>query len=264
MDWLVRTLEAEIIPRLMATYRGEEHPGCGGSDAPRVQPSEVLDFTNIALHRDASACRNFIESVRHRGVSLDTVYLELISPAARRLDHMWAQDDCDFTQITVALWRMQQVMHDLSPSFQADERHFQGKSHSIMLMPVPGSQHTLGVLMVAEFFRRAGWRVWGEPAAHRDLILQTVHEEAFDIAGLSLGSEAQIAPINEFISDMRGQSKNPALRIMVGGPLLCQRPELTDAIHADLFSTDAEHAVAQAHRIMEATVRKPTHSMTAP
>lgn len=264
MDWLVRTIEAEIIPRLMATYRGQEGLPAGGAGGLRVDPAEVRDFRNIAVERDAAACRNFIESVRNRGVSLATIYLELISPAARQLDRLWAQDECDFTQITVALWRMQQVLHDLSPSFQEDNVHFQGKSHSIMLMPVPGSQHTLGILMVAEFFRRAGWRVWGEPAASRDTLLENIHEESFDIAGVSIGSEVHVAPLNELIADLRGQSKNPGLRIMVGGPLFSRHPELARQVHADFFCTDAEQAVSQAECMIGSLNAWPRQAMTTP
>ena len=40
-----------------------------------------------------------------------------------------------------------------------------------MLVPLPGSQHTLGLFIVSEFFRRGGWKVWGELAASEGEII---------------------------------------------------------------------------------------------
>jgi methanogenic corrinoid protein MtbC1 len=252
MDWLVNTLEAEIIPRLMAAYSLD--PDRSNAGGPRaVQPEEVLTFTDIALHREPSDCRQFVDSIQRRGIPLHAIYLDLITPAARTLGHLWTDDRCDFTQVTVALWRMQQIMYDLSPMFQLGQGSFQAKSHSIMLMPVPGSQHTLGILMVAEFFRRSGWKVWGDPTADRERLLDAVHDEPFDLAGISIGSEVHIPALNDFIEDLRRHSRNHALQVMVGGPLLHHQPELKDAIRADIFSTDAQHAVSVAERIVAMT-----------
>ena len=53
-----------------------------------------------------------------------------------------------------------------------------------MLVPLPGSQHTLGLFMVSEFFARAGWRVWGELAATEADILRMAKTQWFDVDGL--------------------------------------------------------------------------------
>ncbi len=248
MDWLVKTIEAEIIPRLMAAH--QEDGGDGGLHAISVHPAEVDQFTEIALRSESAICQNFVESIRNRGVPLQSIYLHLFTPAARKLDAMWVADQCDFTEITVALWRMQQVMYDLSPAFRHDQDQWGAHRRKIMLMPVPGSQHTLGILMVAEFFRRAGWSVWGEPAASRDRLLEAVAEEHFDIAGISVGSEAQLEGLAEFITELRRSSKNGQIVIMAGGPLLVHHPEIAAEIGADTTAPDAERAILEAERIV--------------
>lgn len=248
MEWLVKTIEAEIIPRLMAAHHDEE--AGSAADSASVLPSEVLDFTGIVLNNESAICHSYIESIRNRGVSLKKIYLELLTPSARLLDEMWTQDRCDFTQITIALWRIQQVMCDLSPQFRNDADLFGAHRRKIMLMPVPGSQHTLGILMVAEFFRRAGWSVWGEPAASKSRLLEAVNQEWFDIAGVSVGSEPQLIGLSDFVADLREASKNKSLLIIAGGPLLNRHPEHASAIGADATAKDAEHAVAEAERLL--------------
>jgi MerR family transcriptional regulator, light-induced transcriptional regulator len=248
MEWLVKTIEAEIIPRLMAAHHDEED--AESSDTVGVRPSEVIEFTDIILNNESAICHSFIESVRGRGVSLKKIYLDLLTPSARRLDDMWTQDRCDFTQITIALWRIQQVMCDLSPAFRTDSDQWGSHRRKIMLMPVPGSQHTLGILMVAEFFRRAGWTVWGEPAAGRERLIEAVRQESFDIAGISIGSEPQLIGLSDFVTALRTASKNKSLLIMAGGPLVLRQPDIAAAIGVDAVAKDAEHAITEAERLI--------------
>lgn len=248
MEWLVKTIEAEIIPRLMSAHQDEELGE--SSDSVTVQATEVMDFTDIILNNESAVCHSYIESIRGRGVSLKKIYLDLLTPSARLLDEMWTQDRCDFTQITIALWRIQQVMCDLSPAFRTDNDQWGVHRRKIMLMPVPGSQHTLGILMVAEFFRRAGWAVWGEPAAGRERLVEAISQEYFDIAGISVGSEAQLVGLSDFVASLRQASKNKSLLIIAGGPLLVRHPEYAATIGADATAADAERAILEAERLV--------------
>lgn len=239
MDWLVNTIEAEIIPRLVAAHPQPAAPAGGSASIP---PQEVAAFTEIALHNDAASCLEFVDAVRGRGVSLQAIYLELIAPAARRLGTLWVEDTCDFTQVTIGLWRMQQIMYDLSPGFRTEHDGMTVEHHRIMLTAVPGSQHTLGILMVAEFFRRAGWGVSGEPAATREQLIEAASGQWLDVIGLSVGSEPQLIHLAPLISDLRKASQNQAVAIMVGGPVILQHAHGAD-FGADAVAKDADHAV---------------------
>lgn len=260
MTCLIKTIEAEIIPRLMAVHL-ETASGLGGPRITLVRPEEVNDFTDTVISSETSRCLDYIESIRSRGVPLSSIYLDLLAPAARRLGAMWTADTCDFTQITVALWRMQQVMYDLSPSFQASTFHATESPKTIMLTPVPGSQHTLGILMVGEFFRRAGWDVRGEPAITRDRLLHDIHHQSFDMVGISVGSEPQLRDLDALIHDLRQASMNPSLAVMVGGPVFSHQPELLQHIGADATAIDAQSAVAQAEALVAAQ-RRPSSQVT--
>jgi MerR family transcriptional regulator, light-induced transcriptional regulator len=254
MSLLVNAIESEIIPRLMANHGGGivAEPA-----APRlsVPQAEVQSFTRIALSSDSASCHNFVESLRMRGVSLRSIYLELLGPSARELDGMWARDECDFTEITVALWRIQQIMYDLSPEFQnSGDLQKHGKNNQIMLVPVPGSQHTLGILMVAEFFRKAGWRVWGEPLSQAADMIHAVGQHHFDVFGISIGSEPQLEGVDDLIIELRKASQNPSLIIMAGGPVFVHHPEYAKSIGADICAMDAEDAVRAAEKAVNANV----------
>lgn len=250
MDWLVKTIEAEIIPRLMAAHQADPLRYAGPCPES-IQHDEVADFAEISLTRDADQCAGYVDSLRQRGVSLDAIYLDLIAPAARRLGELWTADLCSFTDVTVGLWRMQKVMYDLSPSFHASATHNGiSEQHHAMLMAMPGSQHTMGILMVGEFFMQAGWKVWSEPGAERERLLEAVSEEWFDVAGISVGSEPQLRGLRPLIEELRQCSRNSAIAIMVGGPMFLNDPDAAIEYGADAVSLDAREAVRQAESMV--------------
>jgi methanogenic corrinoid protein MtbC1 len=158
---------------------------------------------------------------------------------------MWEEDESSFTDVTIALWRIKQLMYDLSPLFQqyANENK---KGSSIMLVPLPGSQHNLGLFMVSEFFARAGWRIWGELAATEDEIIRMAANEWFDIVGLSASVREQFPQLKELIKMIKAKSKNPQVGIIIGSPVFNQFPEQVDDLGADMVGIDAADALEKA------------------
>jgi methanogenic corrinoid protein MtbC1 len=251
MAWLVQTIESEIIPRLMAAHQATTQPAglAPPAHGQAVSQAEIVEFSELVLQNESAVCQGFIREIQGRGVALQTIYLDLLAPAARRLGELWLADQCHFTDVTIGLWRMQQVMYDLSPVFQGQQHQVAGKRR-ILVTAIPGSQHTLGVLMVVEFFRRAGWNVWSEPGIERAQLIREVGENWFDIVGISVSAEPQLIDLPELIADLRQKSKNPLISVMVGGPLLVAHPEYADQIGADVATVDIHDAISQAERLV--------------
>ena len=248
--WLLRTIEAEIIPRLMLVHQAVP-VATRDTQARRVVPApgEVAEFAQLALSGHAGSSAAHVEARRADGMALQTLYLELLAPAARLLGEWWEDDSVDFTQVTLGLWRIQQVMYDLSPTFQ---RATDGAAHGrrAMLVAMPGSQHSLGLFMVAEFFRRAGWQVWSEPLAAVDDLLHAVRTEWFDVIGFSIGAERPGDDMASVILQVRHASRNAGLAVLVGGPLALQNPACVAELGADGIATDAPQAVALAEMLV--------------
>lgn len=243
MGWLLSTIETEIIPRLVKAHRA---PGAAPAIvAVRPRAGAVEDLAQIILDNRAGMAAGHIDALRADGVSLETIYLDVLTPAARLLGEWWDADLCDFTQVTIGLWRLQQLMYELSPAFQDDaQRGVQ--IHRAMLVPVPGSQHTLGLLMVAEFFRRAGWGVWGDPAAAEAELVEAAQTSWFDVVGFSVGAVSQLTNLKAAITAIRRASLNPNIVVMVGGPVFIDTPALVAEVGADGTAADAARAVEAA------------------
>lgn len=246
--WLERTIETEIIPRLMLAHRhagiAEADTQDAGTDA--IGREDIEAFTDLVLRDDVTACEGFVGALRERGVGLGEVYLDLVAASARRLGVMWENDECDFAQVTLSLWRLQNLVFDLSPQLPVAWNARPDAPRRALLAAAPGSQHTLGLLMVAEFFRRAGWDVWSDPCASEGDLAALVRSEWFDLVGLSVGSDGHVQPLRSVILALRRASRNPRIGVMVGGPILGDRPQVVSEVGADFTATDARQAVDRA------------------
>ena len=250
---LARALEAEIIPRLVLAHQRERGPG-GAAVPPalvicRVAVGDVEAFVNSVLAGDTAGEVRLVELLRSTGASLETLCTELLTPAARRLGDLWNADLCDFAQVTLALWRLQQLLREFGPQFPMAiaSRH---NGLGALLVPVPGEEHTLGLAMVTEFFLRAGWRVAGSPPASIDALRQMAAADWFDIAGLGISCETRLRLLAQSIRALRQASRNPDIRVLVGGPVFARRPELVALVGADATSNDARYAPAQAEQLL--------------
>jgi len=246
--WLQRTIETQIVPRLMLVHTAQAADAAilSGLRADAPTADDVETFTDLLLLDDTDALDAFVAELRGQGVDIAQVCLDLISPAARRLGALWESDLCDFAQVTLGLWRLQNLVFDLSPELPPSWHERPAGPRRALIAGVPGTQHTLGLLMVAEFFRRAGWDVWSDPSASLAELDGAVRGEWFDVIGLSVGSDVHVESLTSVILNLRQASRNPSAGVMVGGPVLLLRPELVSAVGADFTACDAREAVSQA------------------
>ncbi|MBU3574945.1 cobalamin B12-binding domain-containing protein [Polynucleobacter sp. UK-Mo-2m-Kol15] len=244
LESLVKTIEGNILPLIIEQHLDSSIP----AQFPAKQiidQKAVEDLTKLVLQEDARISVDYVKKMHGSGTALEDIYLLLLTPVARKLGEMWEEDESSFTEVTIALWRIKQLMYDLSPIFQQYAE--QGKSgSSIMLVPLPGSQHNLGLFMVSEFFAKAGWRIWGELAATEEEIVSMAANEWFDIVGLSASVREQFPQLKELIKSIKAKSKNPNVGVIIGSPVFNQSPELKDDLGADMVGMNAEDALEKA------------------
>jgi methanogenic corrinoid protein MtbC1 len=247
---LLATIETEVVPRLVDAHRRVGNAEALHQFHSHTAPEGAVDHLVALLLRDRVAeAAAWLETLVDDGTSVEAVYLAILQPAARRFGERWEQDTSDFTQVTIALWRLQELMYGLHAAF-LDDAIPGVQVRRILLAPAAGSQHTFGMLMVAEFFRRAGWAVWGDPAANEREVAATVREGWFDVVGISLGTVEHLPLATSTVRAVRRASRNPDVVVLLGGPALLRHPELVALAGADTTAADAAEAVEVAERLV--------------
>lgn len=249
-DALARVIEGDIIPRLLMAHREGAAAVPVAAQPSATIPASVADqFAAATLTEEIGPLLVRVEALMAGGANVETLYLHLLAPAARRLGAWWDEDACDFVDVTMGLWRLQEIVHSLS-ALVPGVAPVAGSERRALFSPAPGEQHGLGAIIVEEFFRRAGWQTWSAPALDEDELIALVSGRAFDVVGLTVSVERHLAPLTKTIAMVRRASRNPDVKILVGGRVFTERPELARDIGSDGTASDGQLAVALAERLV--------------
>lgn len=253
---LARVIETEVIPRLVLARRVEDdRQATPPLDGVRPSEEEVSRLAALVVEHDLPASRALVEELRGRRIPIESLYLDLLGPAARRLGSWWEADQRTFSEVTIGLWRLHQLLYELSPLFQRDAVPPTAGLRAL-LVTAPGEQHSFGLAMLAEFFRRAGWLVSGGPLLSVEELSTAVHREWFAIVGISAASDAKLESVAGAIHAIRRASRNRALGILVGGVVFDGHPERVTLVGADACAGDARHAPFQARALLDLLARR--------
>ena len=224
------------------------------ADRPlRERPSEdpvVSEFVQAALAADDQVIKSLVDRLLAQGMSVQSIYLDLLAPTARALGDMWSDDSRDFVEVTMAVGRLQLVLRDLSQMFVRDRPEEQVAGR-VLLACVPGDQHSLGLFMVAEFFVRDGWEVHVGPPLSDEQLLADVRTEWYDIVGFSVSCDSRLDHLKREIRRVRQASKNQKVLILAGGRAFNENPGLLARVGADASAANAELAPGRARQLLE-------------
>lgn len=251
---LSRVVETDVIPRLTLL-----HPELAAERAPlsaKLDADLVLEFTNLVLQQDVRKSSDFCRQLQDGGLSLNTLFLNLLAPSAALLGRMWDEDLCDFIEVTAGVGQLQLLLSMFGSAWLAlpatDTRR------CILLTGAPGEQHTFGLALVAHLLREAHWHVAGGLAACASEITYAVEAEWFGVIGLSLSCDSRLAELAAVIRSIRHSSRNGRIGILVGGPVFVDDPSLVARVGADASAVDAPTAVLLAQRLLDICLSNPS------
>jgi len=249
---LARVIETEILPRLRRVP--SDNLSDHGANRATVPAGAADQFAAAALTDEVRGLLDRVESLLVGGVPVETVYLELLAPAARRLGSWWDSDACDFFDVTMGLWRLQEVVLALS-AITPWAAPLAACARRALFAPAPGEQHGFGATLVEEFFRRAGWQTSTTGAVDTAGLEALVAARSFDVIGLTVSVERHLETLTDTIARVRLAARSPDIIVLVGGQLFVANPGLAARVGADATAADAAAAVAVAERLLTDRLR---------
>lgn len=118
-ETLARTIEREVIPRLLLAHEADT------ATASEFAPAEdvVEELARLVIECDVDVAAKFVESLRGPKTSIDLIFQQLITPASRLVGDLWKTDHCSFAQFSQALQRLQQLLVELDIDDSGETRH---------------------------------------------------------------------------------------------------------------------------------------------
>jgi hypothetical protein len=111
---LVRTLEGEIVPRLLSLAVSAQTERSLKTAGARTAHGDVAELARLLLEHDRGAAMAFIQMLREGGTPLERIYIEILAPTARLLGELWEQEVCDFKELATGLQRLLSVLREFS------------------------------------------------------------------------------------------------------------------------------------------------------
>jgi len=245
---LVRTIEDQIVPRLLVARAAPDLCTPGVELAGPAPTEAVLQLVGLAMGHDEDAVRlRILESARD--MTLESLCLTLLQPAARQLGEMWMEDTASFTDVTIGMMRLHDGLNAVT-GLTRDSVQDGRRRHKILLAPAPGDNHRFGLAMVGAFFQQAGWMV---TTMHEETVAELaalLKREWFGVLGISVSAEVHVAALARALPQLRAASRNPGLAVLVGGPVFVARPELAHEIGADATAADGVQATWVAENML--------------
>jgi methanogenic corrinoid protein MtbC1 len=236
----------QIVPKLKWVHHDLKR------SVARTRPDRgaIAEFCALATGTDATAAVAYFEKMRAQGHTFETLFVDLLEPAARQLGRMWDKDRCDFIDVTLGISRMREILARYgSVAANAPARDAR---YNALLLSLPDENHTFGIDMVAAAMRGAGWEVKVALGLPADRCAAVVAHEWIGVVGITLGVEAGLGAVARAITGMRRASLNPKLSIMVGGAAFAARPDRVIEVGAEAAASDAPTAAALAQKLLMA------------
>jgi methanogenic corrinoid protein MtbC1 len=214
----------------------------------------ALDLAQIQILAQAclqglDAARQVVFGWQRQGQSLEDIYMQGITPCARLLGDWWCADRLDFAMTTIASAHLQQLLHDFSSEF-LQESPTQRQPWSLLLLTEPGAQHSMGLFMLSEFFKRAGWLVTVGVPQDVGEFRRLFQSDWFDAVGISVSSDRHLDTLADILPKLREESDNLGLHVFVGGPMAFVAPERLLGLAAEVLAEDAPATVAHVTQAM--------------
>jgi methanogenic corrinoid protein MtbC1 len=247
-DWI----EDRLLNTILETGALELKPHSSAHLAWQTIEDRADDFVALITRDGPQKTEQYIAELLNLGMGVDSIVLELIPRIARKLGDQWVSDNLSFTEVTIATGRLQKLIYSLDHLFQETRIHAP-TAHSIFISASPGSHHTLGPLILSNYFTWAGWNVHNESTPTQEGIQARVANQKLTAIAISVADYDQLDQLPVLIQSIRNKSLNPAIIVLTGGSLYNSDAMSFGHIKADIKSNTPEEALHQLNRILNVT-----------
>ena len=214
-----------------------------------LDDAEIDRITQLLLSTEDGAFELAITVLKTHGISINYIILDLIPTIARRLGKQWEDDTLSFAEVSIGTNKLERVIHKLDYLFQVTQLEKRG-NHSILITNFPESQHSLGTLILSNYFVHSGWRVYRPENNSLKSISKELESNSHNALAISISCDEQLEQLPNTISVLREKSKNPKIKVLIGGPLYNKAPEKFTHIQADITAFTPEESVQKLEHML--------------
>lgn len=180
-----------------------------------------------------------------QGVTVPTLYLDVVQAAQYRIGELWQNNRVTVAQEHLATAISQLALAELYRALPRAPLH----GRRAVVASVGGELHDLGTRTTADFFEMAGFEVrYLGASMPTDRLVALVREDPIDLLVLSVTMSFHLDTLREAVYRTR-EAAGDGLRVAVGGQAFTWVPSLVENLGAEIYGRDAPESVARARLV---------------
>lgn len=225
----------------VAARAGAQRPQTADAGAA-LDEGSMRRLERAAASEDRRARLAALDEIQAAGIGAEALVDLYIPELARRLGEDWFADRRSFAEVTIGCARLQSMLHDAAVDWAEDGRR-SPSAPAVLLVVLSDEYHTLGALVAATQFRRAGAETRLLLGATEGEILAEALYSDLDLVAFSVSPGVNLEVLQRIVAKLRGSRARPPL-VAVGGSILFARPDVAELVGADIGCNDPREALA--------------------
>ncbi len=203
-------------------------------------------YFDFLLAGDRNAATLLIKDWIEDGIPLQDIYLKILQPCMEEVGRLWELNQLSVAQEHYISASTQMIMSQLYPYIFNTERN--GKK--LAAAAIADNLHELGTRMVSDIFELHGWDTLylGGNLPTDSLLIEIIRWEP-DVLAVSISLGSQLDEVEELIYQLRQQKSDSDLKILVGGRVFIDHPDLKLSPEPDFYAKSLESGVNWANSL---------------
>lgn len=245
-DALDRELPVALRPCVMAPIASalaalDQDVEAGGTtiDAADAAGRLALEFIAACLEGEPDKAVSLVMNAVESGIPVKDVYLRVILPVQKEVGQLWHLGEVSIAEERLVSETARQLMTLLA----AGHAPTQTPRRKLLAASVAGNAHDLGLRVVSDLFRLAGWQsLFLGANVPGDEIARAAQSFGADLIVLNATLTTQLKVLGDSIAAIRQVVAGTP--ILVGGLVFEGAPELWRQLGADGYAARIDDAVA--------------------
>ncbi len=205
---------------------------------------EIEEYMGCLFRKDTRKAIGLIRKFAEQGISLDDIYVEILSESMKRVGELWhtAEITVDTEHYCTSVTQMAMA--------QMYDHLFDGERKNKTILSVcPGMElHEMGARIVTDLFENHGWdSIFLGAAVPVDYILDSVRENHPDLVTLSVSMPQHLMDCEKAVREIKQEF--PDIKIAVGGKAFESTTDIWEKWPIDIYTKDARELLAKANEL---------------
>ncbi|MDD3219634.1 MAG: cobalamin-dependent protein [Lachnospiraceae bacterium] len=194
----------------------------------------IADYISTILRKDSKTAMQYFLNLYQKGMRIDEIYLELVQKIMRKIGELWFENKISVAQEHYCTALTQTALSQLYSAIFSTPSN----GHTMIGCCIGGELHEMGMRMITDLFTYEGWNsIFLGAGVPEEAVLAAVEDEKPDLVALSVTMPQHLMLCKDMVQKLR--SKNPDIKIAIGGRAFTDIPNAWKNWKADVYTTDA-------------------------